>query len=83
MDTGQLLPIRAEQNAKMTLAKEPASWSDKQYRCGMQSVSAAARTAIKTRQWKAQDATKEHENSMHLCSKQYRCGICCIQRAIW
>jgi hypothetical protein len=82
MNPGQLLPIRADQNAEMTLTKAPAGWSDKQYRCNIQSIIAAARYAIQMRQGKEQEATKEHGKSMHLCSKQYRCGIYCMQRAI-
>jgi hypothetical protein len=78
-DSGQLLPIRADQNAEMPLTEEPARWSDKQYRCDIQSVKAAAKPAIWAQQGKAQCAINEHENSVHLCSKQYRCGFCCIQ----
>lgn len=78
-DSGQLLPIRADQNAEMPLTEEPARWSDKQYRCDIQSVKAAAKPAIWAQQGKAQCAINEHENSVHLCSKQYRCGFYCIQ----
>jgi hypothetical protein len=46
MNPGQLLPIRADQNAEMTLTKAPAVWSGKQYRCDIQRIIAAATAAI-------------------------------------